>query len=494
MVVLRKALGSNFRQKGYRNRIRRRHGVDGENRRITFSSRLDHAQPLMEAAPRPEPGRPEEPRLERELQRLRPFGEAYLMRNFGDQLIYADAEDAVSDVTLRIHRQIAAGHPPENLQSVFLTGCKNAAIDRLRWRARKPTVALEAAVDTPTPLPAPEELAERREVGSRMREVLARISRRQRQVLILRFGLELTVPEIAGQMGISLPAAKNLLARGIEQARRRVEAIEGERFCPEIQSLLRSAVVDKDLCGLASDDEQRELHAHLDHCGTCKSFLASLHDDFASIGPAALLAASTANRGLLTHLAAHFDHALSGLQVGIAKVRLGAYKLGGAFNGDAGGAGGALGTTSQKILAICGTATATTATCLATGIVGPGIGVLNHHQRDPGALHHKPSTAQVRLISELPPEPTQPEPEEAPTAEPAPVPAAQPKPPSQPSAEPEPEPEPAPTPAQQSAEEFGIESTAPPPEPEPEPQPSSAPSAPAPSGGGGGGENFGFGG
>ncbi len=445
----------------------------------------------MEAAPRPESGRPEEVQLERELQRLRPFGEAYLMRNFGDQLAYADAEDAVSDVTLRIHRQIAADQPPENLQSVFLTGCKNAAIDRLRWRARKPTVALEAAVDTPTPLPAPEELAERREVGFRMREVLARISRRQRQVLILRFGLELTVPEIAEQMGISLPAAKNLLARGIEQARRRIEAIEGERFCPEIQSLLRRAVVDKNLCGLASDDEQRELHAHLDHCGTCKSFLASLHDDFASIGPAALFAASAAHYGLRSHLAAHLDHALSGLQAGVAKARLGAYKLGGAFSGNEGGTGGALGTTSQKVLAICGTATATTATCLATGIVGPGIGVLNHHQPDPGALHHKSSPAQVRMISELPPEPTPPEPEETPTAGPAPVPAAQAKPPSQPSAEPEPEP--APTPAQQSAEEFGIESTAPQPEPEPEPQPSSTPPAPAPTGGGGG-ENFGFGG
>lgn len=443
----------------------------------------------MEAARRPESGRADQ--LEQELQRLRPFGEAYVMRHFGDRLALADAEDAVSDVTLRIHRQIVAGRPPDNLQGVFLTGCKNAAIDRLRWRARKPTVALEAAADTPTPLPEPEELAERREVSARMREVLARTSPRQREVLVLRFGLGLTVPEIAAQMDISLPAAKNLLARGIEQARHRVEAIEGQRFCPEIQSLLRSAVIDKDLAGLASVDEQRELHAHLDHCGACKTFLASLHRDFTEIGSAALLAASTAHSAPLGHLGAWLDHALGTLHAGVGKARLTAYKLGGALSGDAGGAGGALAGTGQKVAAICTAGAATTATCLATGIVGPGVGVLDHHQSDPVSPHHLVRSAQVRRLSELLPASPEPEPEATPEPEPASTAGDESKPPSQLS--PPPESEPTPTPAQQSAEEFGVESSAPPPEPEPAPQPAPTPSVPAPStGGGGGGESFGF--
>ena len=63
----------------------------------------------MEAASRLRPRLRQESSSVHELQRLRPFGEAYLMRNFGDRIDLADAEDAVSDVTLRLHRQIAGG-------------------------------------------------------------------------------------------------------------------------------------------------------------------------------------------------------------------------------------------------------------------------------------------------------------------------------------------------------------------------------------------------
>jgi RNA polymerase sigma factor (sigma-70 family) len=431
-------------------------------------------------------------RLDRELDDLRPFGEAYLMRNFGEQLAHADAEDAVSDVTLRLHRQIAAGHPPDNLQAAFLTGCRNAAIDRLRLRARKPTVAIEAAVDTPTDLPPPDELAERGDASARTRELLARLRPRQRRVLMLRFGADLTVPEIAEQMQISLPAAKNLLGRSVEQARRRFEAIEGREFCSDIQGLLRGAVIDRQLAELASEDERKALEAHLDHCGVCKSFLSDLHRDLHEIGSGAVLSAAAIHGGARLRPGAWLDHALNGLHGVIERTRLAAYKLSGALGGDSNAAGGALAGTGQKVAAICGAATATTATCLATGLVGPGVGVLDHHQSEP-VVHHAARAARVHHLSELAPASPEPQPEATP--EPAPqlpsgseeAPTAQQSPAT--------EPEPTPTPSEQGAEEFGVESSAPPPEAEPAPPP--APSPPPPSsskGSAGGGESFGFGG
>src|SRR6478672_3296990 len=80
---------------------------------------------------------------ERELQDLRPLGEAYLVRRFGNSLNRADAEDAVADVVIRLHKRIESGRAPDNLRAAFFTSVRNAAIDHLRSRNAKPTVALE---------------------------------------------------------------------------------------------------------------------------------------------------------------------------------------------------------------------------------------------------------------------------------------------------------------------------------------------------------------
>src|SRR4029077_10849493 len=53
--------------------------------------------------------------FESECERLRPLGEAYVLRQFSGMLGRADAEDAVAEVIVRIHRQAAAGRPPRNL-------------------------------------------------------------------------------------------------------------------------------------------------------------------------------------------------------------------------------------------------------------------------------------------------------------------------------------------------------------------------------------------
>ena len=83
--------------------------------------------------------------FERECERLRPLGEAYVLRRFGGQLNHADAEDAVAEVLIRLHQRAAQGETPENLRAAFFTSVRNAAIDQLRARGARPTVALDAA-------------------------------------------------------------------------------------------------------------------------------------------------------------------------------------------------------------------------------------------------------------------------------------------------------------------------------------------------------------
>lgn len=210
---------------------------------------------------------------ERELQDLRPLGEAYVLRRFGSSLNRADAEDAVSEVVIRLHRRIESGRAPDNLRAAFFTSVRNAAIDQLRSRSARPTVALEVVADAPTEDTSPGEQAESREDSVRLQEALARMRGNYRDAILLRFGVGLTVPEIAERLAISLPAAKKLVLRATEQARKRLAAIEDQDFCPEMRELVRQSLFDRELAGVASESEQRILQAHFRHCGSCKSFL-----------------------------------------------------------------------------------------------------------------------------------------------------------------------------------------------------------------------------
>jgi hypothetical protein len=278
-------------------------------------------------------------------------------------------------------------------------------------------------------------------------------------------------------MQVSLPAAKNLLARGIAQARRRHEALAGNRLCPQVEQQMRDQL-DRLLAG--TDAPSKELRAHLEHCGPCKTLLHSLRSDLHQLGAGAALIGG-GHLAALHHLAGKLS---ATLHTGLVKARLASYKAGGALGTDASGPSGAFTGAGQRALAVCGAASA--ATCLATGVVGPGLGALATH-RDAGDSHRH-SAAHVRRYSA----PQSPTPVAEPEPEPQPAPAEpEPSPPSQPEPTAQPTPEPEASPAEEGSAEFGFESSAPPPEAEPAPTP---PPSASSGGGGGGSESFGFGG
>ncbi len=433
---------------------------------------------------------------EEQLQDLRPLGEAYLVRRFGNSLNRADAEDAVADVVFRLHKRIESGRAPDNLRAAFFTSVRNAAIDHLRSRNTKPTVTLEAVADAATEDLGPVERAESHEDSVRLQEALARMRGNYRETIVLRFGVGMTVPEIAERLHISLPAAKKLVLRATEQARKRLAAIEGAEFCPEMRDLVRRRLFDKEAEGMASVSEQRILRAHVSHCGSCKTFLAELRHDLHEIGGTMLLAGGAGagvghHVGIADHIGRLFGHASDAAQGAASRLRMAAFKAGGALQGGDGATVGGLGTTAQKVAAVCGAATATTATCLATGVVGPGVGGIGADHGQPHSAAAPP--AQTSTLSELPtaapPEATEAPPESPPTSTPSPKPEEESSPP----------PEPETSPNEAASEEFGFESSAsgssstpaaaePPPAPPPAPPPSSG------GGGSGGGESFGFGG
>jgi RNA polymerase sigma factor (sigma-70 family) len=427
----------------------------------------------------------------RELEQLRPQGIAFLVRHFGPSLSHADAEDAIAEVVIRLHRKVDSGDPPRNLRAAFFTSARNAAIDQLRSRAVRPTAPLELVAEAPALEPTPLESAEGKEQSVRLREALERMRPNYREAILMRFGLGMSVPEIAERRGISLPAAKKLVLRSTAQVRDRLSSIEGLDFCPDMRASAERSIFDREAAGLASDLERGVLEAHFSHCGSCRSFLTELRSGLHELGGTALVAGlgGSQHLGIASHISGWASRAIDLGHAAHGRARLFAYKASGLGPGGDAASAGALGGTAQKIAAVCSAATAGAATCLATGIVGPGIGakVVDH----PPQRSQLDQPALVRTIDEEPVIPTSAEVEPPPSEEPATEP--EPSPESGQASEPEPTPEP--NPAEESGEQFGFESSETPvTEPAPAP-PARTPSTSAPSAGGGsGGEAFGFGG
>ena len=314
-------------------------------------------------------------------EELRPLGIAYVLRQFGRSLDLADAEDVVAEVIIRFDRLDSAGRPPDRLRPAFFQSVRNAALDLLRYRGVRPTAPLEAAASHITEAPGPEEHAESHENVVRLREAMARMRPNYREAIMLRFGLGLSVPEISERLGVSLPAAKKLVLRSTEQIRKRMEAIDGRRFCHEMREIAERSVLDGELAGVLDDDgEAAAIKAHLEHCGPCRGYLAELRSDLHELGGAALLAGIAAGKlGLPARILSAAHGAAHSMHAGVGRLRLASYRASGALTPEGTDSAGLLAGTGQKIAAVCTAGAAGAATCVATGIVGPGLGLSPTH-------------------------------------------------------------------------------------------------------------------
>jgi RNA polymerase sigma-70 factor (ECF subfamily) len=142
----------------------------------------------------------------------------------------AAAEDATSEVFLRLQRALADYDPARSFPAWILAIAKRHCIDRLR-RANLERRLFEAEADappvqdavTPSPLDAVL-LAEKRDV---VREALKKLPEKQRHVLVLRYTCELSYDEIAeatglgrNQVAVLIFRAKAALRRVLEPGRR----------------------------------------------------------------------------------------------------------------------------------------------------------------------------------------------------------------------------------------------------------------------------------
>jgi len=123
------------------------------------------------------------------------------------------AEDVVQDVFARVHERadLMNGDPRHYLRSAVINGCRTTL---RRWRLIRRHAEQQGQQSACPPLTT-EEAALLDEDRRRVLTALASLPRRRREVLVLRYYLDMSEAEIADTLGISPGTVKSTAARGL---------------------------------------------------------------------------------------------------------------------------------------------------------------------------------------------------------------------------------------------------------------------------------------
>jgi RNA polymerase sigma-70 factor (sigma-E family) len=123
----------------------------------------------------------------------------------------ADAEDVAVEALARALARWERVHDLAHVDAWVMRVAANVALDRLRHRRRHPVLV-------PEPVPTPQDTTALRLT---LQEALRRLPRRQSEVVTLRYLAELSEPEVAAALGLSLGTVKTHTRRGVAALRRR---------------------------------------------------------------------------------------------------------------------------------------------------------------------------------------------------------------------------------------------------------------------------------
>lgn len=160
----------------------------------------------------------------------------YVLSKMGDP---TEADDLTQEVFLRAHRSLASLRDPDAALPWLYRIATNICYDRFRQQARQPRLdprdvsdvgdAVAATASDASEDASADLVVERSETSAWVRDFLKELSDDYRQVIVLHDLQDLTNPEIAEMLGVSVNAIKIRLHR----ARRKLEVLAANGDSPQ---------------------------------------------------------------------------------------------------------------------------------------------------------------------------------------------------------------------------------------------------------------------
>lgn len=152
-----------------------------------------------------------------------------------------DAEDAVQDTFLRIHRKAATFRGESSLSTWIYRIAHNICLDALKGRRRRSTHSLQAyetmGRNVPDPHAGPEERAFSADESARVRAALSSLPEEYRVVLVLREVEDLSYDQIADVLKCPVGTVRSRLARGRRQLAKVLEGGVNDDVSSDIGSV-----------------------------------------------------------------------------------------------------------------------------------------------------------------------------------------------------------------------------------------------------------------
>jgi RNA polymerase sigma factor (sigma-70 family) len=149
----------------------------------------------------------------------------FLAYRVGDHHLAEDLTQATFERALRNWSHFDPRRSSE--RTWLLTIARNLSIDHHRRSSRRPSEEFDE-LEAPT-VPGPEE---RIGTAVQLSDALTKLSDRDREVIALRYGADLTGPEIASMLGLTLSNVQQILSRSLRKLRELLEKPAGSVLEP----------------------------------------------------------------------------------------------------------------------------------------------------------------------------------------------------------------------------------------------------------------------
>jgi RNA polymerase sigma factor (sigma-70 family) len=139
----------------------------------------------------------------------------FALRLLGDP---ADADDAAQQTFIQAFESLPVARPEASLRPWLFQVARNKCIDMMRKRRTVPLSSLERAdsevqIDPADTAPLPAQLYEHEELQDILRDAIASLPVRTREVVLMRYVGDLTFAEIGQALGMPENTAKTLFQR-----------------------------------------------------------------------------------------------------------------------------------------------------------------------------------------------------------------------------------------------------------------------------------------